>query len=323
MAHLIDTSNNRNNMAYVGATPWHGLGQLLTDGASLDQWRVEAGLDWEAKRAKVQFRDTDLEIYTGESDILYRSDTRAQLGIVSDRYQIVQPSQVLEFFRDVLDTGRMKMETAGSLDGGRKIWALAKTGQSFRLRGQDQIDGYLLLSTSFDGSLATRAQFTSVRVVCNNTLSIATADRSGGVTIPHSSAFDARGTQIKMGILEDAFGQFEAQAGTLADRTVSPREQVELILSVMASDKERENPDLISGKKKNIVAEILALAQGKGRGANFASANGTAWGVVNAVTEWVDHQSGNNANNRFRSAQFGPNAALKSKVFANALALVA
>lgn len=327
MAHLIDMTSGRANMAFVGEKPWHGLGQELSSGASIDQWRIEAGLDWSVGRAQVKFEtpNPDFEtrplIHTGESEVLYRSDTFAQLGIVSDRYQIVQPGAVLEFFRDIVGQGNMELETAGSLDGGRKVWALAKTGDSFSLMGQDRVEGYLLLSTSFDGSMATRAQFTSVRVVCNNTLQMAASDCKGAIKIPHSTTFNAQGVKIDLGILGGAFSHFESQATELAKRSLTNKEAMALLISVMAP--EAKEPDQISTKKFNQIKTIYDLYAHAGMGSSFRSSQGTAWGLVNAMTEYVDHQSGNNSNNRFRSAQFGPGASLKSDTFAQALKLVA
>lgn len=322
MAHLIDFTSGKAGMAYVGEKPWHGLGQELSRGASIDQWRVEAGLNWQVGRAVVQFKPADsFEFVTGESEVLYRGDTNTQLGIVSDRYQIVQPGAVLEFFRDIVGTGGLELETAGSLDGGRKVWAMAKTGDEFAIKGQDRIGGYLLLSTSFDGSMATRAMFTSVRVVCNNTLQMANADTKGAIKIPHSTMFDARGVKIDLGILGGAFHHFEEQANELANRRLSNKEAMALLISVMAP--EAKEPDQISTKKFNQIKTIFDLYAHAGMGSQFASSNGTAWGVVNAVTEYIDHQSGNNINNRFRSAQFGPGATLKADTFAAALKLVA
>lgn len=331
MAHLIDLSNGRANMAYVGEKPWHGLGQELSQGASIDQWRVEAGLAWEVHRAQVEFVAEDPAgnptRHAGESEILYRSDTFAQLGIVTDRYKVVQPAEVMEFFRDVVGTGGMSLETAGSLDGGKKVWALAKTGQDFRIRGQDAVEGYLLLSTSFDGSMATRAQFTSVRVVCNNTLQMAAADTKGAIKIPHSTDFDARGVKIDLGILGGAFQHFEDQANALAGRPISNKEAMDLILQVMEPKAYAEmlkghEPEL-STKRVNQIKRIFDLYNYAGRGVSLASAKGTAWGLVNAVTEYIDHESGHNTNNRFRSAQFGPGASLKTDAFNAALKLVA
>lgn len=321
MAHLIDMTSGRANMAYVGEKPWHGLGQELSQGASIDQWRVEAGLNWAVGRAPVHFMGADAKVHKGESEVLFRDDTNTQLGIVSERYQIVQPGAVLEFFRDIVGTNGMELETAGSLDGGRKVWAMARTGDGFSIMGQDKLEGFLLLSTSFDGSMATRAQFTSVRVVCNNTLQMAAAETKGAIKIPHSTTFDARGVKIDLGILGGAFSHFEDQANALAGRGLSNKEAMSLLLSVMAP--EAKEPDQISTKKFNQVKTIFDLYTHAGMGSQFRSAQGTAWGLVNAVTEWVDHQAGNNVNNRFRSAQFGPGATLKADVFASALKLVA
>lgn len=323
MAHLIDASNGRNNMAFVGETPWHGLGQRLSYGASIDQWRVEAGLDWHVERAPVQFKPIGKGVFIkGESEVLYRDDTYAQLGIVSERYRVVQPAEVLEFFRDLVGTGGLELETAGSLDGGRKVWAMARTGDGFAIKGQDRVNGYLLLSTSFDGSMATRAQFTSVRVVCNNTLSIATASTKGAIVVPHSATFDARGTKIDLGLLGGAFGTFEDQANALADRKLTDKEAMALLASVMIKG-EVEDVTEISTKRSNQIKTVFDLYSHAGRGSNLASSRGTAWGVVNAVTEWVDHQAGNNVNNRFRSSQFGLGAAMKTEALVKALALVA
>ncbi len=89
--------------------------------------------------------------------------------MVSSRYNVVQPHEVLHFYQDLVEAGGFELETAGSLKGGRKLWALAKTGQDLKLKGNDLVKSYLLLATSCDGTLCTTAQFTSLRVVCNNT----------------------------------------------------------------------------------------------------------------------------------------------------------
>jgi phage/plasmid-like protein (TIGR03299 family) len=89
---------------------------------------------------------------------------------------VVQPREVLEFYRDLTEVAGYELETAGVLKAGRKFWALARTGKSAALKGNDVVNGYLLLATSCDGTLATVAMPTTVRVVCNNTLTIALRD---------------------------------------------------------------------------------------------------------------------------------------------------
>lgn len=111
-----------------------------------------------------------------EQKVLYRSDTKAPLSVVSSRYQVVQPAEILEFYRDLTEVSGFELETARVLKDGKKLWALARTGQSATLKGKDQVNAYLLLATACDDTLATTAQHTSVRVVCNNPLSIALGD---------------------------------------------------------------------------------------------------------------------------------------------------
>jgi len=171
MAHLVE------QMAYVGATPWHGLGNRLTQKQPLEVWQREAGMNWQIQDSPVHFKaDTVGNLSTihsfPEQKVLYRSDTKAPLSVVSNRYQVVQPREVLEFYRDLTEVSGYELETAGVLKGGRKFWALARTGQGTALKGNDQVNGYLLLATSCDGTLATTATPTTVRVVCNNTLTI-------------------------------------------------------------------------------------------------------------------------------------------------------
>lgn len=93
-----------------------------------------------------------------ENKVLYRSDTKAPLAVVSKRFLVVQPGEILEFYRDLTAVNGFELETAGVLREGRKFWALARTGQSTVLKGRDRVDGYLLLATACDGTLATTAQ---------------------------------------------------------------------------------------------------------------------------------------------------------------------
>src|SRR5699024_6642012 len=187
MAHLIES------MAYVGETPWHGLGQELSPKQPIEVWAREAGMDWRIESSDVSYmasneKGQSLIMPFDSNKVLYRSDNLEPLSVVSQRYQEVQPREILEFYRDLTEQSDFELETAGVLKGGRKMWALARTGQSMTLKGGDVSNGYLLLATACGGTLATTAQFTNIRVVCNNTLAISLADGSGGVVkVPHST----------------------------------------------------------------------------------------------------------------------------------------
>ena len=114
------------------------------------------------------------------------------MEVVGNRFKVVQPEEILEFYRDLTEVSGFELETAGVLKGGRKMWALARTGQSGMLKGNDQTNAYVLLATACDGTMATTAQFTSIRVVCNNTLAVALKGSTANVVkVKHTTAFDA------------------------------------------------------------------------------------------------------------------------------------
>ena len=221
MSHLIES------MAFVGATPWHGLGNPLSPQQPLEVWLTEAGMDWRIEQSDVLFNVADDGMHIrpfADSKVLYRSDSLAPLSVVSPRYKVVQPSEVLEFYHDLVSAGGFELETAGVLKGGRKLWALAKTGQEAMLKGGDRVKAYLLLATSCDGTLCTTAQFTSVRVVCNNTLQMAVKDRTGAVKVPHSTVFDPQSVKEALGLGLSAWDSFIGNIKQLSQRSVSPEE---------------------------------------------------------------------------------------------------
>lgn len=112
----------------------------------------------------------------------------------------MQPREVIEFYRDLTEVSGFQLETAGVLKGGRKEWALARTGHSATLQGNDVTNVYVLLATACDGTMATTAQFTAVRVVCNNTLAVAIDDSKGAVKIRHNTTFDPETVKCQLGI---------------------------------------------------------------------------------------------------------------------------
>lgn len=323
MVALIDISNGRNNLAYVGETPWHGLGQKLTPGTGIDQWRVEAGMDWEAKKATVMFRDDDGVDHMGEDRILYRSDTKAPLGVCSDRYKIVQPTEVIEFYRDLVGTQGWDIEVAGCLDGGKRLWALAKTDGEFAINNTiDRIGTYLLLATSFDGTMATVGKFTSVRVVCQNTLSMSLKSGEAQISVPHSRQFDAVAMKEELGIYAEATNKMHDEMNEMAKYKLNDSEAIRFIMDVLAGTKVK--PEDLSTRAGNIITNVFDLYRGKGKGSTLPTADGTLYGVVNALTEYHDHHvNSRTTNNRLKSAWFGKGDENKTNAYNLALAKVA
>jgi phage/plasmid-like protein (TIGR03299 family) len=304
------------SMAYVGEVPWHGLGNKVEEGIDLDDFRRNAGLDWEVQKSPVTY----LEKVFPDKFVLNRATDNRPYAVVSGRYKPVQPKQVFEFFRDLLDQHGMKMHTAGSLNDGAKIWALATTGDSAFIRGLDQVKAHLLLCTSYDLTLSTIAQFVSERVVCNNTLNIALGESGGGrIVIPHLRDFDADAVKEKMGIGREQWGAFTAMIEVLAKTKVSADIAREVMDKVFKLPDDPETPDPKRLHASNVVS---LFAQERFRGADLAGQ--TAWGLLNAMTEYVDHHKrARNQNNRVDSAWFGEGANVKDATFKELVSLAA
>lgn len=323
MAHELASAND---MAFVGDTPWHGLGNQLPKNQPIEIWQKSAGMDFEIKQADVLFNaangDGNLLNLRSNSDatVLYRSDNNEPLSVVSKRYKVVQPKDVLGFYRDLVSVGGFELETAGVLKGGKKLWALAKTGQEIMLAGGDKVKAYLLLATSCDGSLATTAQFTSVRVVCNNTLQMAVGATKGAVRVPHSTTFDPVAVKQELGVGMSSWEIFMANIKAMADRPVNKFEAMSYLVNVLG------DPALPLNDQPNqkAIQTVYGLYSGSGKGSDLASSSGTAWGLVNGVTEYVDiHRRARNQDYRLDSAWFGQGAQVKQKAFDGAMALAA
>ena len=319
MAHLINT------MAYVGEAPWHQLGNQLATGQSIEVWTEQAGMNWRIEEAPVRyFSDAEQHqrhhTFEGHK-VLYRSDTKAPLSVVGEKYKVVQPQEVMEFYRDLTEVSGYELETAGVLKEGKKLWALARTGQQATLRGGDTVRGYLLLATSCDGTLATIATPTTVRVVCNNTLSVALKGAESGIKVPHSTAFDAQAVKKRLGIAVGHWDSFMYEMKQLSERKVKSKEVERFFERVFSYG----SPDAKDSTMRNerAIKRAHELFDGHGRGADLTAAKGTAWGLLNAVTEYVDHERrAKSPDHRIDSSWFGLGSTIKQNALDEAMALV-
>ncbi|WP_335974336.1 DUF932 domain-containing protein [Acinetobacter calcoaceticus] len=348
MAHQIET------MAFVGQTPWHGLGNQLSQNQPIEIWAQQAGMDWRIESSNVSYmakneRGQNILMPYEEQRVLYRSDTHAPLSVVSQRYQEVQPKEILEFYRDLTEQSGFELETAGILKGGRKFWALARTGQSTALKGKDVSNGYILLATACDGTLATTAQFTSVRVVCNNTLSIAIRGQTSGegvVKVPHSTKFDAEKIKQQLGVSIRTWDEHMYEMKQLSQRKVTQQEAAAYFDAVFnnTSLSTTEQDESIIRLYRNVarpqpthssktdnkaepngraMSKVMTMFNGHGRGAELTSAKDTAYGLLCSITEFVDHERrAISTDHRMDSAWFGVGANLKQGGLEQALRMV-
>ena len=328
MAHMIDNTTGRDAMAYTGATPWHGLGQALTPGASIETWTAEAGLGYTVLESPVLYNSpaaTELQSWPNRK-VLHRSDTGAPLAVVSDGYKVVQPGQVMDFFRELVTLGGFELETAGALSDGKRVWALASVGDAAPVVSRDIVKPYLLLATSYDGTMATVAKFTAIRVVCNNTITAAVGGYSNGspikgeaetslgylksaVRVLHSENFKADAVRMELGIAADAWERFLINSRQLAGVGMA-QEEADAFVSALLKPWHRAARDVTQSRA---YGRIMQLFQGAQIGADIPGVMGTRWAMLNAVTELVDHERGRSDNTRIESAWFGTGAALKSR----------
>ena len=316
MSHDIDESTGKPAMAYVGAEPWHELGERLPAGQSIEVWMRAARLDWRIQMVPVQYEFGGRARIMPKRFVLTRDDTGAALSVVSADYQVVQPAEVLEFYRDLVAQRHYTLETAGALDGGRKVWALARTGMVANIAGNaaDQLGAYVLLATSCDKTLATTVSFTSIRVVCQNTLGFAfndmSANRRRHLKIDHSKKFDHDSVKESLGLIDEAWSNFLMQVNPMAKRSLTDSSAQKFFESLfVAPDEAGTKP--ISGAKGREVYQLMCLYR-SARGQDLATAKGTLWGAVNAVSYYTDHVRSSKSTERIDSAWFGSGAALKA-----------
>ena len=347
MAHQIE------QIAYVGETPWHGLGNQLSPHQPIEVWAQQAGMDWRIESSDVSYmakneRGQSIIMPFEEQRVLYRSDTHAPLSVVSQRYQEVQPTEILEFYRDLTEQSGFELETAGVLKGGKKFWALARTGQSSMLKGKDVSHGYILLATACDGTLATTAQFTSIRVVCNNTLAIALKGQNsnaGAVKVPHSTKFDAEKVKQQLGVSVRQWDDHMYQMKQLTQRKVSQQEAaayfdavfnntslsmaeqdegiIQFYRNVATQANPITKPENRTEPNGRAMSKAMNMFNGQGRGAELSSAKDTAYGLLCSITEFADHERrAMSTDHRLDSAWFGAGASLKQRGLEQAFAMI-
>jgi phage/plasmid-like protein (TIGR03299 family) len=333
MAHELHIINGEAQMAYVRdeGLPWHGLGSPLKGDESLEEWIIAAGLDWEALRQPTFTINQDGQLQQLRRDVLVHSKTAADLGFVTEHYKVVQPREIMDAFKEIAGSAGYTLKTAGNLHYGKRIWALADCGDEFSVdkKGKDVVRRNILLSTSFDNSMATIVDPTTVRVVCQNTLAMA-AGYSGErakVRIGHTSEFDPAAVRADLlaagDDIDKSWENFKVRALRLASRKVSLTEATEFFVKLFGNPDEEGEVDIENKATQRILRQVVDIYQ-DGQGQEVSSAQGTAWGLVNTVTRWADHERVSQTNDgRLMSAFFGNGADYKERAMEDALALAA
>ena len=311
MAHLVE------NMFSVIETPWHGLGKILDAPPTIEEGIIRAGLDWKVTTEKLFLADGRESTHRAT----VRSSDKSILGVVGPTYTPLQNLEAFEFFNPFLEAKKAVLESAGSLKEGKRIWVLAKiVGDNLEIAPGDEIERYILLSNSHDGTMAVRAGFTPIRVVCANTLAMAHAKGTSKlIRVMHSKnvATNVGKVADMMTLANSSFEATAEQYRALASRQINQAD-LEKYVRLVFSERgkiieveesiEGEAPKKASARMLN---KIVPLFEG-GRGSDITAIRGTWWAAYNAVTEYTSHERGGDKD-RLNSTWFGSGANINTR----------
>lgn len=301
-------------MAYVGDTPWHGLGNALSEAVGVDEMTKAAGIDWAVAQHPVFIEVNGQRKSVPNKVAVTREDTLDILSVSSTAWKPFQNKELMEFFRDYVELGAATLETAGSLRDGKVIWALANINKGFTLNGRDKVNGYVLLSNSHEPGAAIRVMTTMVRVVCQNTLTLAHGQGSDMYRQSHVKDFDLSAAKATLDFARESVELHKLEAEALRSLELSPFDTVRTLAKHFQPEMAENDFDvniLLSNPaaQNNTFGDVLrSVVEAPGAMAD------NAWGLLNGVTHWADHVAGKASSSRMLNSTFGRNAKIKLDV---------
>lgn len=265
--------------------PWHGLGTAVAGALKSDEALKMAGLDWDVLVGDAILRTPDGQLIETEEKGTYRSTDLKPLGVVSDQYTVVQNRDAFAFTDALIATGDVTYETAGSLDGGKKVFLLANLPEVSILG--DAVVPYILFSNSHDGSSAVRVTATPVRVVCQNTLNMALSGADRIWSFVHRGDIESKihEAQMTLSNMKEYIGALNQHAEILVRKRISSAD-MKLILDQMFPVPEE---DIHTKTKLNNLVKLRNNFFKAYDADDLADFKGTAWGVMNAFSDMIYH----------------------------------
>jgi phage/plasmid-like protein (TIGR03299 family) len=319
MAHQLELIDGQASMAYVNTeTPWHGLGFSVSGDLSPDEIMKAARLDWNVEKVPLFAEHNGKRLPTGRSALIRDRDDKV-LDVISAGWEPCQNSEAFEFFSDWVREGDMTMETAGSLYGGKTVWALAKIKDgAFDVVKGDTTESFLLFSNPHQYGRSIEVRATNIRVVCNNTLTFALSKKANSmIRLNHSKKFDAEMVKETLGYTRAKTELLRDQARFLATAKCTPEQVHEYISRLFPIGEGAKRPDRTFSKPGQVVFDVVDTQPG----ADLAP--GTFWNLANAVSYSTDHILGNGVDSRLSSAWFGRYQAKKIEALQLALEMAA
>lgn len=330
MAHELEIDANGNaSMFYTGQTPWHGLGIELPEAPSIKEAIFAAGLNWQVELKPLFTQDSDCLDLIGKqvpAMACVRSTDKSILGVVGTQYRPLQNADAFQFFQPFVDNKLVNLETAGSLQEGKRVWILARIVENsdISITKDDIIRKFILLSNSHDGTMSVRVGFTPIRVVCANTLALSHNNAASKlIRLRHGRSVVDNLAAIRdvMNLANQEFEATAMQFRQLASRQINRqdlRKYIKIVLDVSLDKKEDE----LSTKQFNIINDIERRFD-QGIGQDLIGTRGTIWAAYNAVTEYLSYEHGRNNDSRLNSLWFGNSATVNQKALTEAIKLAA
>ena len=309
---------NVETMAYAGEKPWHGIGTQVSSELTPQEMIKSAGLDWGVRKVPCQFSDNQGQLReTHEWNLLVRDDNNQVLGPCGSQYTPFQNKEIFDFYTKFVESGHMTMDTMGSLDEGRHLWALAKTKEHFTLPGKDRVDAYMLISHPHKWGVAASFMFTSIRVVCQNTITMALKAGKDKFSVPHMEVFSGATmakVELALGISKSLLDEQKEIANVLVRKEFTEKDVQRYIAGLFQPD--LKGKDCHLGNFKRTAEDVYTSIA---RQPQIKESRNTWWSALNAVTWYVDHEAGNNRENALKNAWFGQNAKKKRDALSSAL----
>ncbi len=339
-----------NQISWKGERPWHGKGVNVTKDATGAEMLIAASLNWRVQRRNLSMRDgMGIKALTeplANFRAIVREDTDEVFQVAMAGYTPHQNEDIIDTFRAFCEAGKASIEVVGGLQGGRKIWALARLANDMLVSAGDAVSPFLLLASSHDGSISTVGKPTAVRVVCRNTWNAALYNDGGKrknneYRLSHRTAFNMKEkerAQRVMGMALEATQESVEMAKGFTRVALDRQGIIEYVKAVLGLDKKQQSVEGLSiieqiALEEDVVSEGVAALEGRdsdglnrmGRwiiesildspGSDLPGAEGTLWGAMNGFTHYVDHRRGRNPDSGLAGAWFGPGDALKTRAF--------
>ena len=293
MAHNLEQRDGQTSFIAKGEKAWHGLGTYVENSMTAEECIQGARMDWEVEKHPMYVENSDGEFDEIEGfSAATRNDTGDILSLVTDSYQIVQNREAFGFFDSIVDRGEAIYETAGVLGKGERIFITAKLPDDIIVKGE-QIENYILLTNSHDGTSALQAGFTSIRVVCNNTLTAALGDLKNSIKLRHTTNIKqmlAEAAEI-MGISSKYTAELNEAFNEMAKVKITDKQLRAYIEQVMNPAREQlTKAEKVEFSKQftNQVDSIVEFATTHDTQTTKA-AKGTIWGAYNAISGYYGH----------------------------------